>query len=324
MFELVKIGFVKRASALLLDAILLAVLSTGFIFVISLIFNYNGEEAKANDYYEQWDGFRKEYVSDISAHYKFTYIEAEDGVSFTISKGDEKSSLDEVINAFISDIANDYGFSYKVSEKGSGYIILKDGVPATLSDLAEAVKADTDRNDTLKTAFIAYEQLPATSVVNKQYQYVYTLLFTMISIGVLLAYLILEFILPIILKNGQTVGKKVFGIGLVRSNCVKITNLSLFARTIIGKFAIETMFPILLIFLFLFGGLGALAIVLFVAITLLNVIVFIVTSNKTPIHDMISGVVVVDIKTQMVYESEEELIAAKSQQHNDYIKNSKS
>ena len=60
MFELKKIGIVKRASAWLLDAILLTVLTTGFMYVISLICNYSGAEALARQYYDEWDCFRKE------------------------------------------------------------------------------------------------------------------------------------------------------------------------------------------------------------------------------------------------------------------------
>lgn len=289
MVELKKIGIVKRASALLLDAILLAVLTTGLIFIISLICNYSAEEDKANNYYSLWNEFRQEYIPDIAEHYGFKYEESEDGISYTITNINDgkKSTLDELINVFIKD-------------------------------------ENRENSPLLVEAYSVYEKLPSVKTVNAQYKYVYTLLFTMVSIGILLAYLILEFIIPLILKNGQTVGKKVFAIGLVRPNCVKITNLSLFARAVIGKFAIETMFPILLVFLFLFGGLGLLAVILLGAIALLNIILFFATSNKTPIHDIIAGTVAVDVKLQEICQTEEELIQKKSQAHKDYISSTKS
>ena len=285
MFELKKIGIVKRASALLLDAILLAVLATGFMFIISLICDYSGQEEKARNYYNQWEEFREEYIPEVAEQYGFTYKESEDGTDYTITKKAENG---------------------------------EDDVKSSLSEVIEALLADKSRNERMEEAFVAYSNLPPIGNVNAQYSYVYSLLFMMVSIGVLLSYLILEFILPIILKNGQTVGKKVFAICLVRPNGVKITNLSLFARTVVGKYAIETMFPILLIFLFLFGGIGILAIILFVAITLLNVILFVVTKNKTPIHDVIAGTVTVDKNLQMIFESEEEL-AEKKAQHKGFI-----
>lgn len=278
MFELKKIGFVKRASALLLDAILLAVLATGFMFLISLICNYSAQEAKARDYYNQWDKFRKDYIQEVADYYGFTYVEGDDGESYTITKVDEdgviiSASIDEVINALAK---------------------------------------DEHKSDRMEEISAIYQKLPTILVVNAQYEYLYSLLFTIVSVGILLAYLILEFIIPIILKNGQTVGKKVFGICLVRPNCVKITNISLFARTLIGKYAIETMFPILLVFLFLFGGIGVLAIILLAAITLLNLILFIVTKNSTPIHDVIAVTVAADKSLQMIFKSEEELAEKKA------------
>lgn len=284
MFELKKIGFVKRASALLLDAILLAVLTTGFMFILSLICDYRGQSEKASNYLNQWEDYRIEYISDIAKNYGFTYTESDDG-SYAFKKGTEDSSIDEVLDALVKDEA---------------------------------------RQGRMEEAYAAYKKLPSVSVVNSQYEYVYTMLFMIISIGVLLAYLVLEFVLPIILKNGRTVGKKVFGICLVQPNCVKVSKLQLFARTILGKFAIETMFPILLVFLFLFGGIGWLAIILFVAITLLNIILFIVTKNKTPIHDMIAGTVTVDMSLQMIYQSEQDLVEKKSILHSESVLDSKS
>lgn len=282
MFELRKIGIVKRASAWLLDAILLAVLTTGFMYCISLIVGYRAAEQLANDYFAEWEDFRKEYIPGVAEYYGFSYTGTEDD-----------------------------------------YTILKDGREATLDDVTKQLIASKGEDEATADAYAAYEALPSPELVNHQYEYVYNLLFMMVSSGLVLAYLVLEFIIPIILKNGQTVGKKVFGIGLVRSDCVKITTLSLFARTLLGKFAIETMFPVLLVFLFFFGGLGLLAIILFAAIVLLNAVLFFATKNRTPIHDLLAGTVAVDIKLQMIFESEEELAEKKAQIQKEAVENSR-
>ena len=63
------------------------------------------------------------------------------------------------------------------------------------------------------------------------------------SLSILSAYLLLEFAVPKMLGNGQTVGKKVFGIGLVRHDCVKISTLALLVRTLLGKCTVETILP---------------------------------------------------------------------------------
>ncbi len=289
MFELRKIGFIKRASALLLDAIMLAVLTTGFMFIISLICNYDREQGLATQYYNEWNEYRKEYAAEVSDYYGFVYRETEYD-EYTVTKDGVNSSLDEVWAEFLK----------------------SDG------------KFEGDNAGRMATAYEAYKALTPIAQVNAQYKYAYSLLFMMISLGVLLAYVILEFVLPIIFKNGQTIGKKVFGIGVVRSDCVKMSNLALFMRTFVGKFAIETMFPILLVILFLFGSLGILALILLGAITVLNIAVFFATKNKTPIHDMLAGTVVIDIKLQVIFESTEDLIARKTLQHTEEVEKSKS
>lgn len=289
MFELRRIGIVKRASALLLDAILLAVLTTGFMFIISLICNYSNEEKLSNQYYNEWEDFRKEYVGAVADYFGFTYEENDDG--YVIKKDGQETSLGKVMEKLDA-------------SKGE-------------------VDPDKLNADKVAEAYQKYLTLTPVAKVNAQYKYVYSLLFMMVSLGILLAYIVLEFVIPIFLKNGQTVGKKVFGICLVRTDCVKITTLALFARTLLGKFAIETMFPVLLVFLFLFGGIGILAIILFAAITILNVVLFFATKNRTPIHDMLAGTVAVDMKLQMIFQSEEELIEKKTLQHKESVENTK-
>lgn len=280
MFELRKIGIIKRASALLLDMILLAVLATGFMFLISLMCNYSAEEQLSMQNYLAWEDFRKAYIGDIAAHYGFSY--EEDGDTYIIKKGKEESSLDELTQLLIDSKGED----------------------------AE-----------VKSAYDAFLMLPPKAEVDRQYSYVFNLLFMMTSLGILLSYIVLEFIIPIILKNGQTVGKKVFGICLVRPDCVKISILSLFARTLLGKYAIETMFPVLLVFMFIFGGIGILAIILLATLALLNIVLFFALKNRTPIHDLIAGTVAADMRLQMIFQSEEELTEKKAK---DFIGKAKS
>ena len=278
MFELRKIGIVKRLSAQLLDMILLVVLSTGFIFIISLICNYSGAEELSTQYYTEWEDYRKAYAKGVSEAYGFTYTSDEENIVYTVTD--------------------------------------KDGNATTLDAVWTQLKNANGESDAAITAaaWAKFQELTPMATVNKQYRYVYSLLFMMISIGVLLSYIVLEFILPIILKNGQTVGKKVFGICLVRQDCVKITNMALFVRTFLGKYVIETMVPVLLVFMFFFGGLGILAIVLFGVLELLNIILFFALKNRTPIHDLVAGTVAADMKLQMIFQSEEELAEKKTLQ----------
>ena len=289
MFEPKKIGIVKRASALLLDAILLIVLTTGFMYIISLICNFDREQEIYLQASSEWEEFTEDYGEAIAGYFGCTF-EKEGDVRVMRKDGEEHSFI-EVINQF--------------------------------ANLNGEIDYDKPNAEKVAEAYNVYQTLTLTPIgkLYAQNNYLFSLLFMMVSLGILLAYLCLEFILPIIFKNGQTVGKKVFGIGVVRSNCVKINILSLFARTFVGKFAIETMFPILLIFLFFIGSIGWLALVLFAAIVILNVALFFATKNRTPIHDLLAYTVVVDVRLQEIFQSEEELNAAKTLQLNDSVVN---
>lgn len=282
MFELNKIGIVKRASAWLLDAILLAVLATGAMWIISLITKFDAAEQLAAQYYGEWEAFGDEYLEPLANYYGFKYEEREDG-----------------------------------------YVITKDGRESSASEVMQALFDSKGEDESTREAYERYLALPPADKVNLQYRYVYSLLFVMVSLGLLFAFLVLEFIVPLCLKNGQTVGKKIFGICLVRPDCVKIANIALFARTILGKYAVETMFPVLLVLLFFFGGLGVLAIVLLAALFLLNLVLFFATKNRTPIHDIFANTVAVDMKLQMIYASEEELNAEKTRLHQERVENTK-
>ena len=305
MFELRKIGIVKRASAWLLDAILLAVLATGFMYIISLIAGFDHQQDLLSSYYNAWDGYREQYLGEIAGRYGFTYEVSEDGKQFTVRlQSGENADYFDVLRAMEEDPPKE------------------DEDPA----LIKAYNAYLDlklRGIDCEGNLIDEKGVPMGKLA-AQNSLVTSLFFVFLSVGVLLSYLVLEFILPIILKNGQTVGKKVFAICLVRPTCVRITHLALFARTMIGKFAFETMFPILLVYMFLYGGLGILAVILLAALLLLNLILFFATKNRTPIHDLLAGTVAVDAKLQMIYYSEDELNEAIALLHREEAESRKS
>ena len=77
-----------------------------------------------------------------------------------------------------------------------------------------------------------------------------------ITFSLLLATVLLEFVLPLILKNGQTVGKKCFSLGVVRVDGVKVSAVQMFARTVLGKYAVETMIPVYVIIMIYWGLMG--------------------------------------------------------------------
>lgn len=128
------------------------------------------------------------------------------------------------------------------------------------------------------------------------------------TFGILIAVLLLEFIVPLFLKNGATVGKKVFGLGLVRTDCVRLNNLQLFARTLIGKFTIEIMIPAYLVIMIFNGTLGSMGLMVIGAILLLQVILYFATKQNQLLHDIMAGTAVVDVTSQRIFANDEDRI----------------
>ena len=129
-----------------------------------------------------------------------------------------------------------------------------------------------------------------------------------VASGVLASHLILHFAVPLFLKNGQTLGKKMFGLAVIRTNCVKVSNPVLFIREIIGLYAMETMFPLLIVLMIYFGYLGIVGTITILLLLVLQLGVMIKTQTNSSIHDLLSDTMVVDFVSQHIFETEEERV----------------
>ena len=151
----------------------------------------------------------------------------------------------------------------------------------------------------------ASEALSKDVDAQKTYEMLLNLTLLTLSGGILGAFLILEFAVPLLLKNGQTLGKKVFGVALMRKDGVKVTPFMMFARTVLGKFTLETMIPVLMVVAVVFGIMGIEGFLGVILILLLQVVVGLATRNKTGIHDLLACTVAVDMSSQMIFDSPE-------------------
>ena len=154
----------------------------------------------------------------------------------------------------------------------------------------------------------ALEAINADKEVMHTYSMVVNLTLIIASFSILAGYLVLEFIVPLWLGNGQTLGKKIFGIALMRQDGVKITPLMLFARTILGKYTLETMIPVLIVIMLLFQMIGLIGTLIIGLILLLQVILLIVTRTNSALHDLLACTVAVDMASQMMFDSPEALL----------------
>lgn len=163
-----------------------------------------------------------------------------------------------------------------------------------------------------KTAYMnAYNALSSDRDALYAYNMLVSLSMVIISLSVLMAFLLLEFMVPLRLRNGQTLGKKVFGVALMRTDGVKITTVQLFARTILGKYAIETMLPILLILLIFWGSIGITGTAIVAVLAIGQIALLCISRTNSAIHDVLAGTVAVDFASQMIFGSESDMIAYK-------------
>lgn len=243
IYDLQKASLLKRASAFLLDFILLCILITGFAFGLSALIGYDTYSDRLD---EAQKGYEEQY-----------------GVSFDISQ-EEYNKFDE----------------------------------AQKEHFDEAQKAFSEDQEVL---YLYNMQLNLILLIS--------------SVSILLAYVILELIVPICFKNGQTIGKKIFGIALMRTDGVKLSGVALFTRTILGKYTIETMVPLFIALMTLFGTMGLTGTLVLLLILVLQVGLVIVTKTNSAIHDVLAVTVAVDFSSQMIFESEEAKIAYKKKIH---------
>lgn len=192
----------------------------------------------------------------------------------------------------------EYGVSFDITEEEYN----------ELDDLSK------DSYDNARKAFLADKD------VLNCYNNMVLIAISIISLSVLLAYVIVEFVAPLIFKNGQTLGKKIFGIAVMRTEGIKAQPVSLFIRTIFGKFAIETMIPLYTLIMLMFQQASAMNILLVAGIWLVELIVFFASKTNSLIHDILSDTVVVDLSTQMIFDTKEDLLAYKEKLHAETVK----
>lgn len=167
-----------------------------------------------------------------------------------------------------------------------------------------AMTEDLRQNyDTAYAALIADDQVVYT------YNMVMNLSLVITTLGILLGLLVMEFAVPLFLGNGQTLGKKIFGLCVVRTDGVKLNHMQLFVRTLLGKFTIETMIPVYILLMLFWGTVGLGGTLALTALLIAQCVCMAVTRSDSAIHDLLAGTAVVDFHSQMIFRTTEDLIA---------------
>lgn len=172
-------------------------------------------------------------------------------------------------------------------------------------DDREAYNAMTEEE---KQAYDATVAAAEEAMVNDEafmasFHMVIQMLLIVLCISIFLAKLILEFFIPLWLRNGQTVGKKAFGLAVMRTNSVRISGVNLFIRSILGKYTTETMVPVFILIMSFTGVLGMTGIILLLVMLLIQIVLMITSPTNAMIHDKFADTVVVDMHSQLIFES---------------------
>lgn len=313
IYDVQKASVTKRFAAFLLDIILIACLAVGFMALIAVICDYDG-------HYDKYKNSVETVQDAVIEKYKTVF-----GIDLAISEDDYNNlteeeqkqfkeyslSASEDINALLlgnekyDDVfAEIKGIVIKnfETENDLTYDILEEDYNALDEETRKKYDSINGRIDSIGNAYKVYTK-ESPLVLS------FTLMIT--TIGIFLSVFVLEFVFPLFFKNGQTIGKKVFSIAVMHTNGVRVRPFSMFVRSILGMYVFEMMVPVLVGIMIYFNILNLIiGICILVAIAILQIAVYIATRNtsKSFLHDLMARTVVVDLSSQMIFDSEEERI----------------
>lgn len=170
----------------------------------------------------------------------------------------------------------------------------------------------------------AYKALTEDASVIRTYNIVLNMTLLMITFGILIAVMLIEFVVPMLFGNGQTLGKKIFGIAVMHAEGIRLRPLQLFVRTVLGKFTFELMIPIYIIIMIFFNSIGVVGFLVLAALLVSEIICLVRSKTGALLHDTLAGTVVVDMSSQMIFKDRDELLAyvakvhAERANHSDY------
>ena len=127
-----------------------------------------------------------------------------------------------------------------------------------------------------------------------------------LAVGLLVAYAILEVMLPLIFKNGQTIGKKAMGLCVMHKEHIRVSVLQVIYRAILGKYFVETLIPVVMLLLKLSGTLGTTASLILSAIAMTQGFIVLMSQANCGIHDKLFKTVVADFEQQYIFDSLQE------------------
>lgn len=195
-------------------------------------------------------------------------------------------------------------------QKGEGDAILYDQLPVLKSGVSDAsafhyyyIPEADNAEGTYYIYSYAVTDLYSTNYFNNAYINMYNWYYTFsIIISFSLSALIFYFIIPILTKNGQTLGKLTFHIGLVNKLGYQYKKIQLIPRFFFTVLLLVTAYIVSQFFVYsLFIFLAAATILL-----LVSYCIAVFTSEHKAIHDYFAGTTVIDLRQSTWFKDAEE------------------
>ena len=227
------------------------------------------------------------------------------------------------VATLVSTIANYDGYREKLDAKYEQYGLLAEYNP-TLPDEEQSnsifceIKEEGDACSVAWKAF--YEDDEATALLHT----CTNITITTVTVGLLGGSFVAYFLIPLLLKNGQSFGKKFMRIALINNDGIRVRKINLFIRWLFGVYVVELMIPFYGIIYILSGSPGAmLATGVILGIVTANLILICLTRYGMAIHDLIGKTIVVEYDGQAMFDTVEELNAYKKKEQEKNIEYAK-
>ena len=167
----------------------------------------------------------------------------------------------------------------------------------------------------------AYAALQNDEGFQDAYQKIFILTLVMYGGGALISFLIWYFAIPLMFGYGRTMGKKIFGLAVIRTNCVKVSTPVLFIRTVVGMYAIETMMPLALLIMIFFNMMGIVGLITIGLLGILQIAMLISTPTRSSIHDLLTDTAVVDFMSQQIFDTQDDMLHFVQEEHAKEVEN---
>ena len=237
----------------------------------------------------------------------------------------QKASMWKRISAFLFDIiclsiivagvawvmSSAFGYDdyYNVMAQRQEYYEQKYDVRFDMTQDEFEQMSEQERKDFMDIFDEANKAFLADQQAIEAYSMIVHLILLTTTLSLLIGVLSVEFFMPLILKNGQTLGKKIFALGVMRKDGLRVNAVTMFVRALLGKYVVGLMLPALLVILSMFGSLGMTGTTLVSVLMIAQVGVVCGTQNHLGLHDLMARTVVIDMESQRIFGSEEEKLA---------------